>query len=103
MVFFKSNNSLFLTLNYVFFFLTFQVFHSFILFYKVYFTSQALKEDNPAAALASFYKVIELEAGEKGEWGFKALKQMIKINYKLVSDFYNTMVYVYDSDLALLT
>jgi len=48
-----------------------------------YYNSKALKEDNPAAALASFYKVIELEAGEKGEWGFKALKQMIKINYKL--------------------
>lgn len=28
-------------------------------------------------------KVLELE-GEKGEWGFKALKQMIKINFKLV-------------------
>jgi len=26
---------------------------------------------------------LELE-GEKGEWGFKALKQMIKINFKLV-------------------
>lgn len=30
-------------------------------------------------------QVLELE-GEKGEWGFKALKQMIKINFKLVSD-----------------
>lgn len=29
-------------------------------------------------------QVLELE-GEKGEWGFKALKQMIKINFKLVS------------------
>lgn len=28
-------------------------------------------------------QVLELE-GEKGEWGFKALKQMIKINFKLV-------------------
>lgn len=27
--------------------------------------------------------MLELE-GEKGEWGFKALKQMIKINFKLV-------------------
>lgn len=29
------------------------------------------------------FQVLELE-GEKGEWGFKALKQMIKINFKLV-------------------
>lgn len=37
------------------------------------------------AALASFTRVLELEAGDKGEWGFKALKQMIKINFKMVS------------------
>lgn len=39
----------------------------------------------PTAALASFQKVLDLENGEKGEWGFKALKQMIKINFSLVS------------------
>ncbi|OXB63255.1 hypothetical protein ASZ78_011204 [Callipepla squamata] len=36
--------------------------------------------------------VLELE-GEKGEWGFKALKQMIKINFKLMDllqEFYET-------------
>lgn len=48
-----------------------------------YYNSKALKE-NPAKALESFLKVLELENGEKGEWGFKALKQMIKINFKLV-------------------
>ena len=31
-----------------------------------------------------FLQVLELEAKEKGEWGFKALKQMIKINFKVV-------------------
>ena len=30
-------------------------------------------------------QVLDLET-EKGEWGFKALKQMIKINFKLVSN-----------------
>lgn len=50
-----------------------------------YYNSKALKEDEPTAALASFQKVLDLEGGEKGEWGFKALKQMIKINFKLVS------------------
>ena len=49
-----------------------------------YYNSKALKEDDPKAALASFQKVLDLENGDKGEWGFKALKQMIKINFKLV-------------------
>ncbi|XP_067613986.1 COP9 signalosome complex subunit 2-like [Eurosta solidaginis] len=48
-----------------------------------YYNSKALKEENPNGALASFQKVLDLEGGEKGEWGFKALKQMIKINFKL--------------------
>lgn len=54
-----------------------------------YYNSKALKEDDPKAALQSFQKVLDLEGGDKGEWGFKALKQMIKINFKLVSAFYN--------------
>lgn len=49
-----------------------------------YYNSKALKEDEPVAALQSFQKVLDLENGEKGEWGFKALKQMIKINFRLV-------------------
>lgn len=49
-----------------------------------YYNSKALKEDDPKAALQSFQKVLDLEGGDKGEWGFKALKQMIKINFKLV-------------------
>ncbi|XP_016962157.1 COP9 signalosome complex subunit 2 [Drosophila biarmipes] len=48
-----------------------------------YYNSKALKEEEPRAALASFQKVLDLENGEKGEWGFKALKQMIKINFRL--------------------
>jgi len=47
-----------------------------------YYNSKALKEDNPNSSLQSFQKVLDLES-EKGEWGFKALKQMIKINFKL--------------------
>ncbi len=51
-----------------------------------YYNSKALKEDEPKAALTSFQKVLDLEmqGGEKGEWGFKALKQMIKILFTLV-------------------
>ncbi|CAG2158702.1 unnamed protein product [Oppiella nova] len=48
-----------------------------------YYNSKALKEDDPKGALQSFQRVLDLESGEKGEWGFKALKQMIKINFKL--------------------
>jgi len=48
-----------------------------------YYNSKALKEDDPKVALQSFQRVLDLENGEKGEWGFKALKQMIKINFKL--------------------
>ena len=48
-----------------------------------YYNSKALKEEEPKSALTSFQRVLDLEANEKGEWGFKALKQMIKINFKL--------------------
>lgn len=48
-----------------------------------YYNSKSLKEDNPKGALESFQRVLDLENGEKGEWGFKALKQMIKINFRL--------------------
>lgn len=53
-----------------------------------YYNSKALKEDEPKAALTSFQKVLDLEVqgGEKGEWGFKALKQMIKILFTLVRE-----------------
>lgn len=60
-----------------------------------YYNSKALKEDEPAAALASFQKVLDLESGEKGEWGFKALKQMIKINFKLVNHLTVTLINLY--------
>lgn len=50
-----------------------------------YYNSKSLKEKDPNNSLVSFQKVLDLEGGEKGEWGFKALKQMIKINFRLVS------------------
>ena len=52
-------------------------------FFFRYYNSKALKEEDPKAALESFQRVLDLENGEKGEWGFKALKQMIKINFRL--------------------
>jgi hypothetical protein len=52
-----------------------------------YYNSKSLKEEDPRGALQSFARVLELESanGEKGEWGFKALKQMIKIHAKLAN------------------
>ena len=50
-----------------------------------YFSSKALKEEDPKAALGGFQRVLELDT-KKGEWGFKALKQMLKILFRMVSD-----------------
>lgn len=52
------------------------------------------------AALQSFQKVLDLENGDKGEWGFKALKQMIKINFKLSN--YNEMMTRYKQLLTYI-
>ena len=44
-----------------------------------------MKEDAPEDAIKEFLEVPELEIeekGEKGEWGFKALKQAIKTELK---------------------
>lgn len=59
-----------------------------------YYNSKALKEDDPNAALESFSRVLDLEQ-EKGEWGFRALKQMIKLYFKLVS-FNQKNLFVFD-------
>ncbi|TNN07120.1 COP9 signalosome complex subunit 2 [Schistosoma japonicum] len=49
-----------------------------------YYMAKSRKDDNPDMALAEFQKVLDIEgAGNKGDWGFRALKQMIKINFRL--------------------
>uniref|UniRef100_A0A1I8B9J8 COP9 signalosome complex subunit 2 n=1 Tax=Meloidogyne hapla TaxID=6305 RepID=A0A1I8B9J8_MELHA len=48
-----------------------------------YYVAKALKsEDNQSAALDAFQRVLELET-EKGDWGFKALKQMMKLTFSM--------------------
>ena len=47
-----------------------------------YYNSKALKDDEPREALDSFQRVLQLQ-DQKGEWGFKALKQMMKLNFRL--------------------
>jgi len=48
-----------------------------------YYAAKGLKSDGDLrGALESFQQVLELES-EKGDWGFKALKQMIKLTFSL--------------------
>ncbi|KAK4882745.1 hypothetical protein RN001_006064 [Aquatica leii] len=56
-----------------------------------YYHSKSLKEENPKEALRSFQKVIDIQGEHKGEWGFKALKQMVKINFNL-KNYHETMI-----------
>eukprot|EP00039_Didymoeca_costata_P019813 m.339041 g.339041 ORF g.339041 m.339041 type:complete len:444 (+) comp18637_c0_seq1:106-1437(+) len=46
-----------------------------------YYNSKQSKEDNPTEALSGFEKVVELEQ-PPGEWGFRALKQMMKLFFR---------------------
>ncbi|VDD80670.1 unnamed protein product [Mesocestoides corti] len=50
-----------------------------------YYNAKSRKDDNPDFAVEEFKKVlaIEAESGTKGDWGFRALKQMIKIKFRL--------------------
>ncbi|KIS02210.1 COP9 signalosome complex subunit 2 [Cryptococcus deuterogattii 2001/935-1] len=45
-----------------------------------YYKAKALKEDDAQGALKAFRTIVN-DQPEKGEWGFKALKQMTKMNY----------------------
>ncbi|VDN58375.1 unnamed protein product [Dracunculus medinensis] len=62
-----------------------------------YYNAKALKQEKDYdGALQGFHKVLDLEVG-KGEWGFKALKQMIKITFALNSyeamlDYYHQLL-----------
>ncbi|KAF9620870.1 hypothetical protein IFM89_015111 [Coptis chinensis] len=47
-----------------------------------YYNSKGLVETDPEGALAGFSEVVRMEP-EKGEWGFKALKQTVKLYYRL--------------------
>lgn len=49
-----------------------------------YYAAKAQKsEGDQFGALDAFRRVLDLET-EKGDWGFKALKQMMKLNYNMV-------------------
>lgn len=46
-----------------------------------YYNAKSLRDTDSAAALAAFEQVIAMET-EKGEWGFKSLKQIIKMLFR---------------------
>ncbi|EGC39076.1 proteasome component region PCI domain-containing protein [Dictyostelium purpureum] len=48
-----------------------------------YYNSKGLIDDSIPEAIESYEKVINLENGEKGEWGFKALKKITKLYYRI--------------------
>jgi COP9 signalosome complex subunit 2 len=45
---------------------------------NLYYTAKSKKEDNPEQALKDFRAIVDQEE-EKGDWGFKALKQSTKV------------------------
>ncbi|KAI9341336.1 PCI domain-containing protein [Obelidium mucronatum] len=47
-----------------------------------YYSAKGLKEDSPMDAIKEFQSVVDAEE-EKGDWGFKALKQICKVAFKL--------------------
>ncbi|KAK3847187.1 MAG: PCI domain-containing protein [Linnemannia gamsii] len=61
-----------------------------------YYNAKGHKEDEPETALAEFQGVVEAET-EKGDWGFKALKQMVKLSFKMGNydktlEYYNQLL-----------
>lgn len=50
---------------------------------NAYFQAKAEKDENPGEALSGFLQVLALEE-RRGEWGFKALKQMMKMHFRRV-------------------
>ena len=46
-----------------------------------YYNAKQMREDNPEDAITEFLGLPAMEE-EKGDWGFKGLKQAIKLEYK---------------------
>ncbi|KAK5635734.1 hypothetical protein RRF57_011446 [Xylaria bambusicola] len=47
-----------------------------------YYNAKQIKDSDPDKAIEEFLEIPALES-EKGEWGFKGLKQAIKLEYRL--------------------
>jgi len=64
-----------------------------------YYNSKGLIEEDVEAALAGFQEVIRMEE-EKGEWGFKAHKQTVKLQFKRAQ--YKEMMVAYKEMLTFI-
>jgi len=64
---------------------------------NLYFNSKGQREESPHEALEGFKNILDIES-EKGEWGFKALKEIVKLEFKQKN--YSSMMKYY---LKLLT
>jgi COP9 signalosome complex subunit 2 len=64
-----------------------------------YYESKTFKDKDPQKAITEFLKVVELEP-EMGEWGFKSLKQCVKVSFK-AQNYDQTLKYF--SQLLLFT
>eukprot|EP01104_Vermistella_antarctica_P020845 TRINITY_DN9107_c0_g1_i1.p1 TRINITY_DN9107_c0_g1~~TRINITY_DN9107_c0_g1_i1.p1 ORF type:complete len:448 (-),score=157.92 TRINITY_DN9107_c0_g1_i1:166-1509(-) len=49
---------------------------------NTFYSSKGNIEGNPTDALEGFHNVVQMEQ-EKGDWGFKSLKQIVKLQFKL--------------------
>lgn len=49
---------------------------------NMYYNAKAKRAEDVDEALADLERVVEKEGAQKGDWGFKALKQMTKINFR---------------------
>lgn len=49
---------------------------------NMYYNAKAKRGDDVDEAIGEFEKVVEKEGSQKGDWGFKALKQMTKLNFR---------------------
>ena len=47
-----------------------------------YYNAKQYKDDEPDVALEGFRRVVELEGEERGDWGFKAQKQIVKLHLR---------------------
>ncbi|KAI9088715.1 PCI domain-containing protein [Phlyctochytrium arcticum] len=61
-----------------------------------YYNAKGHKEDDPDIAIKEFRKVVDAEE-EKGDWGFKSLKQMTKLsflqgNFQLALQYYKELI-----------
>ena len=70
-----------------------------------YYTAKGLRDDSPQEAINEFMSVVESEANP-GDWGFKALKQLVKLSFKMNSysktiDYYKQLLkYIQDSQIT---